>query len=185
MPERGVPASEDKGECTETGNALGKAWRPEGGGCEEGRGRVEPPAPSVSAAINAQSCSSFLSFLVVMGATHWCPLSPPPPPCSLLGTGPAWELNMAELVDTPMFGGQGRAVNGAVCPVLLWHADSAVQCGRHVQSPGTGQCPGGQLACRVCLISWKMWRELALGLNLASLRVWMGSVTPEADLPQL
>uniref|UniRef100_A0A8D0SLP7 Telethonin n=1 Tax=Sus scrofa TaxID=9823 RepID=A0A8D0SLP7_PIG len=33
-----------------------EAWRrPEGGGREEGRGQMEPPAPSVSAAINAQS----------------------------------------------------------------------------------------------------------------------------------
>lgn len=62
-----------------------------------GRGRLEPPAPPL-AAINAQSHFSFLSFLVVVAA------SPLETPCSLLGTGPASELNMAKLVGTPRLG---------------------------------------------------------------------------------
>lgn len=96
---------------------------------------MEPPAPSVSAAINAQLCSRFFLFQSLFlggGAGPLVSASPPrPPPCLLLGIGLAYELNMAELVGTlhawaGVRGRQGQSCKQGVCPVPLPCPGSAV-----------------------------------------------------------
>lgn len=99
-----------------------EAWRrPEGGGREEGRGQMEPPAPSVSAAINAQSPARLC--LCPCG----CGAYPLVSPCSLLGTGPASRLNVAELVGRP------RLCGG------VWQGQNCKQGGRSIPLP-YGDC---------------------------------------------
>lgn len=115
-PGPGPGFREDEDECKGIWNALGRI----GGDGSEGdvkraEGRVEPPASSVSAAINAQLCSR-LSVSFLMGANP----TVSGPRCSLLGIGLASELNMAEPVGTlhARWWGQGR--QGRSCKQGGW-----------------------------------------------------------------
>lgn len=152
-PVQASAAKKDEGKCqgiwNGPGRRLGEDWRE--GDVKRAEAGWSPQHPLVSAAINAQSCARVLSLSFWL----WGPAIGVPP-SSLLGTGPASELNMAELVGHPMLGGGGccrdRAVNRvlSVQPPFLTRT---LLCspGFHVQSSGTEQCPGGQLASRVCL----------------------------------
>lgn len=108
---------------------------------------------------------------------HWCH---PPAPCPLLGTGPVSEPDMAELVGIPHFGAEGRnrAVNRVAVQFSFCTLTLLCSPGLHVQSPGTGQCPGGQLASRVCLNNLMENMEGAgTRTPWLCLKVWMESVT--------
>lgn len=60
---------------------------------------------------------------------------------------------MAELVGIPHVWAEGRnrAVNRVAIQSPFRTLTLLCSPGLHVQSPGTGQCTGGQLASRVCL----------------------------------